>query len=284
MTVLKVLRARPTLFFRLSGIGVADFNTLVSTLHPIWLDSEARRLSRKDRQRAIGGGMNYRLDFAEQLLLCLICYRTYTSHAFMGLLFTVSSPTVCRRVRAMTALMAGHFRMPERRVKLSKSEKDDLLYLMIDGTGRPVQRPSSRSKRKSKYSGKKKRHTASHQIITDNKKRILAVGPAHHGSKHDKRIYDEAGVDKPPDVLAPGDSGYLGTTLEIPLKSSKKNPLTKEEKDYNTWHAKLRVGVGHGICRMKKFRIFADIHRNNQQKNMIARTVGALANLNLKTA
>jgi len=284
MNVLKVLRARPTLFFRLSGIRVADFNTLVSTLHPIWLDSEARRLSRKDRQRAIGGGMTYRLEFSEQLLLCLIYYRSYTSHAFMGLLFTVSSPTVCRRVRAMTALMAGHFRMPERRVKLSKAEKDDLLYLMIDGTERPVQRPSNRSKRRSKYSGKKKRHTASHQIITDNKKRILAVGPAQHGRKHDKRIYDEARVDKPPDVLALGDLGYLGTTLEIPLKSSKKTPLRKEEKDDNTWHAKLRVGVEHGICRMKKFKIFADIHRNNQQKNMIAKNVGALANLNLKTA
>ncbi len=284
MKVLKVLRARPELFFRLSGIGLADFEALVARLYPIWSANERNRLSRRGRQRAIGGGRKYHLQFAEQLLLCLIYYRTYTSHAFMGLLFTVSSPTVCRRVRAMTALMAGHFRMPERRVKLSKSEKDELLYLMIDGTERPVQRPSSRSKRKSKYSGKKKCHTASHQIITDNKKRILAVGPAHHGRKHDKRIYDEARVDKPPDVLALGDLGYLGTTLEIPLKSSKKKPLTKEEKDYNTWHAKLRVGVEHGICRMKKFKIFADIHRNNQQKNMIAKNVGALANLNLKTA
>ena len=171
--------------------------------------------------------------------------------------------------------------MPERRVKLSKAEKDELLYLMIDGTERPVQRPS---RRKSQYSGKKKRHTASHQIITDNKKRILAVGPAHHGRKHDKRIYDETRVDRPPDILVLGDLGYLGTTLEIPLKASKKKPLTKQEKDYNTWHAKLRVGVEHAIGRLKKFKIFSDIHRNNQQKNMIAKNVGALANLNLKTA
>ena len=167
---------------------------------------------------------------------------------------------------------------------MSKAEKDDLLYLMIDGTERPIQRPMKPSARKATYSGKKKRHTVSHQIITDDKKRILAVGPAHHGRKHDKRIYDEARVDKPPDVLALGDSGYLGTTLEIPLKASKKKPLTKEQKDYNTWHAKLRIGVEHGIGRMKKFRIFADIHRNNQQQNMIAKNVGALANLNLKTA
>ena len=84
-----------------------------------------------------GRGMSYRLKFAEQLLLCLIYYRTYTSHAFMGLLFNVSSPTVWRRTRAMSELMAGYFQMPERKIKLSACEKDDLLYLMVDGTERP---------------------------------------------------------------------------------------------------------------------------------------------------
>lgn len=283
MKVLNVLTARPTLFFRLSGIRLTDFNTLVSTLHPIWLESEEQRLSHKNRKRAIGGGMNYRLEFAEQLLLCLMSYRTYTTHVFMGLVFNVSSPTVCRRIQAMTKLMAGHFRMPERKVKLSEEEQADLLYLMIDGTERPVRHPKKPSAGKAKYSGKKKKHTASHQIITDDKKRILAVGCAHHGRKHDKRIYDETRIDRPPDILVLGDLGYLGTTLEIPLKKSKKNPLTTEEQDYNTWHSKLRIGVEHGIGRMKKFNIFADIHRNNRQQNMIAKNVGALANLNLKT-
>lgn len=284
MSVLSVLRARPELFFRLCGIRLADFDALVCQLHPLWLAQENQRLSRKDRQRAIGGGRKYRLQFAEQMLLCLIYYRTYASQAFVGLLFNASSPTVSRRVCSMTTLIAGHFAMPERKIKLSTKEQNDLLYLMIDGTERPVQRPKTPSKRKAKYSGKKKRHTASHQIITDDKKRILAVGPAQHGRKHDKRIYDEARVDKPPGVLVLGDLRYLGTSLEVPIKASKNYPLTKEQKTYNTWHAKLRIGVEHGICRMKKFRIFAETHRNNRQINRIAKNVGALANLNLKTA
>ncbi len=284
MAVLKVLRARPELFFRLSGIRLADFDALVFQLHPIWLAQEKRRLSRANRQRAIGGGRKFRLQLAEKLLLCLIYYRTYASQAFVGLLFNTSSPTVSRCVCAMTTLMAGHFAMPERKIKLSTHERNNLLYLMIDGTERPVQRPNKPSKRKAKYSGKKKRHTASHQIITDDKKRILAVGPAQHGRKHDKRIYDEARVEKPPGVLVLGDLGYLGTSLEVPLKASKNHPLTKEQKTYNTWHAKLRIGVEHGICRMKKFNIFSDIHRNNGQADMIAKNVAALANLNLKTA
>ncbi|MCP3972167.1 MAG: transposase family protein, partial [Rhodobacteraceae bacterium] len=52
------------------------------------------------------------------------------------------------------------------------------------------------------------------------------VGPAQAGRKHDKRIYDEARVDKPPGVLVLGDRGYLGTPLEVPLKASKNHPLS----------------------------------------------------------
>ncbi len=181
----------------------------------------------------------------------------------------------------MTTVMAGHFATPERRIKLSAQERNDLPYPVIDGTGRPVQRPGTPSRRKARYSGKKKRHTAPHRIITDDRKSILAVGPAQPGRKHDRRIYDETRVDKPPGVPVPGDPGYPGTSLEVPLKASKNHPLTK---DYNTWHAKLRIGAEHGICRMKKFGIFADTHRNNGQADMIARNAAALANLNLKTA
>ena len=96
---------------------------------------------------------------------------------------------------------------------------------------------------KDKIFWQEKRHTASRQVITDDKKQIQAIGPAHHGSEHDKRIYNETRIARPPGVLALGDLGYMRTTLEIPLKTSKKKPLTKAELEYNTWHSKLRIGV-----------------------------------------
>jgi len=284
MATLDILRRRPGLFFNLSGIRVGDFEDLARETYPLWLESERRRLSYKGRVRAIGAGMKYRLAFEAQLLMCLIYYRTYVSHVFLGLLFGISSPTVCRRNRDMTKLLAGHFRMPERKIKLTDEEKDDLLYLMVDSTERPVYRAKSSKKRKENYSGKKKRHTAVHQIITDDNKRILAVGSAQKGSRHDKKIFDEARVLRPPDILVLGDLGYLGTDFEIPIKKSKNKPLTNQDKSYNQWHSSLRVGVEHAIGRMKKFRIFADIHRGNTLENMIAKNVAALANINLKLA
>lgn len=284
MKILEVLLARPSLFFNLAGIRISDFDNLVRQTYPLWLESEHHRLSYKGRKRAIGAGRKHHLLFEAQLLMCLIYYRTYISHVFLGLLFGVSSPTVCRRNRDMTRLLSGHFSMPERKIKLTDDEKDDLLYLMVDGTERPVRRAKRPGKRKKNYSGKKKRHTVVHQIVTDSDKRILAVGPAQYGAKHDKKIFDESRVVKPPDMLVLGDLGYLGTNFEIPLKKSKKKPLTKADKNYNYWHSSLRIGVEHAIGRMKKFNIFAAIHRGNGLQNMIAKNVAALANINLKLA
>ena len=59
MKTLKVLRRRQALFFRLSGIRVADFDGLVKRTYPLWQTRERQRLSRAGRQRGIGAGMKY---------------------------------------------------------------------------------------------------------------------------------------------------------------------------------------------------------------------------------
>ncbi len=48
---LKILQARPDLFFRVSGIGLADFTTLVAALEPVWRKQEHKRLSRAEIHR-----------------------------------------------------------------------------------------------------------------------------------------------------------------------------------------------------------------------------------------
>ena len=282
MKALKVLKKQPRLFYRLSGIRLSDFEQLVLEVKPLWEAHNLRRLSREDRKRAIGAGRRYRLGFEEMLLLCLIYYRTYINHEFLGLIFGVSDSTSIRATNTISKLLAGHFNMPERKVRLSEEEKQDLLYLIIDGTERPVQRPKTAKDRKRHYSGKKKRHTHVHQIVTDNRGRILACGPAQQGRKHDKKIYDDSQLEKPPDTLVLGDLAYQGTSCEVPIKKSKNRPLSRKDKSYNRWFNSMRITAEHAIGRMKKFNIFSDISRGNRHENMIAKNIAGLANMNLK--
>ena len=282
--VLQILKKQPRLFFRLSGIHISDFDTLVVQTRPLWESHNLKRLSRQGRKRAMGAGHPFKLSYEEMVLVCLIYYRTYLTHEFLGLIFGISDSTSIRMVNTITKILSAHFRMPERKVRLSDDEKQELIYLVIDGTERPVQRPQKSSERKKHYSGKKKRFTYSHQIIVDNDKRILSCGPAQQGGKHDKKIHDESKLDKPPDLLCLGDLGYLGTSCETPVKKPKNKLLSKQDKAYNRWFNGMRIKAEHAICRMKKFNIFSDINRANQHHNMIAKNVAALANINLKTA
>ncbi len=282
MRTFKILKKQPRLFFRLSGIRVSDFDDIAEKILPLWEAHNHQRLSRPHRQRAIGGGPSHKLSFEEMLLLCLIYYRTYINHEFLGLIFSVSDSTSIRTANTMTKLLAGHFQMPERRLALSEDDKEQLIYLIVDGTERPCQRPKKSKGRKKIYSGKKKRFTHKHQIVVDDKKRIRACGPVHPGRKHDKTLYDQSHLDKPPDTLLLGDLAYVGTNCEVPIKKTKNQNLSQEQKDYNKWFNSMRVKVEHGIGRMKKFNIFSDISRGNRHENMIAKNVAALANINLK--
>ena len=104
--------------------------------------------------------------------------------------------------------------MPECRIKLSEEERNEIFFLILDGSEqeklRPKLRPKSKALRKRDYSGKKKCFTKSHQIITDDKGTILCVWKAKEGRQHDKRIYDDSGVVKAPGIKVLADLGYLG--------------------------------------------------------------------------
>ena len=55
---------------------------------------------------------------------------------------------------------------------------------MIDGTQRPIQRPQEQHRHKDHYSGKKKRHTRKHLILTNRERRVLVLSKAREGKVH----------------------------------------------------------------------------------------------------
>ena len=69
----------PAKLLRFTGFDIFQFKVLSSQPKPLWEEEEElKRLSRKNRIRAIGSGRKYRLSSIEdKLLLILIFYRTY---------------------------------------------------------------------------------------------------------------------------------------------------------------------------------------------------------------
>jgi hypothetical protein len=71
------------------------------------------------------------------------------------------------------------------------------------------------------------------------------------------------------------DLGYLDIERDfpeqllstLPYKKNRNQPeISQEEKEYNRIHSNKRIIVEHTICRLKKYRILADVFRNKLRK------------------
>ncbi len=154
------LQRSPKAFRQLTGITPAAFDRLLADLTPRYEQAEARRKDRPGRRRKPGAGRKHALVMADRLLMLLIYYRTYTTHAFLGFLFGVDDSAVGRNINPLQPLLAGIFRIPERRVTL---DPEDIRELFFDATERPTRRPAVGQREY--YSGKKKRHTIKTQVV-----------------------------------------------------------------------------------------------------------------------
>jgi hypothetical protein len=274
----------PDAFRQLTGITPDAFDRLLAELEPRYQQADTRRKTRHPRQRKPGAGRKFALPLADRLLMLLMYYRTYTTHAFLGFLFAIDDSSVCRNINPLQPLLAGIFRIPERRIEL---EPDEIRELFFDATERAIPRPSRRQKRF--YSGKKRRHTLKHQVVVVRKRkragqrrrvRVVAVSPAFPGRTHDKKIYDRTGAVCPRGVKRTGDTAYLGTGLCTPRRRPPKGQLTARQKAGNRRVSRRRIVVEHGIGKMKVWRIAAERYRNPRRRHtLIIKNVAGLHNL-----
>ena len=281
------LRRSPNAFRQLTGITPIVFDQLLVDLTPRYEQAEVKRKNRPGRQRQLGAGRKHALILADRLLMLLIYYRTYTTHAFLGFLFGVDDSAVSRNINPLQPLLAGIFRIPERRVKLDPEEMRELFF---DATERPTRRPTQGQQEF--YSGKKKRHTIKNQVVTARRTkapgagkkpqrlRIAAVSESFPGSVHDKKVYDEARVITPPDARRTGDTAYIGTSLETPSRKPRGGELTARQKEANRVVSRRRIVVEHSIGKMKVWRIASERYRNvTRRHTLIMKNVAGLHNL-----
>jgi hypothetical protein len=133
----RLLRS-PATFRRLTGLTPVAFHRLLADVAAARDRDRDRRAARPGRRRRPGAGRKPALPPADQLALALLYYRTYAPHVVLGFLFGVDDSTVCRTIRRIEPLLAGVFRIPERRVALSPDEVRELFF---DSTERPTGRP-----------------------------------------------------------------------------------------------------------------------------------------------
>lgn len=275
------LRRQRDTFRSVSGLSVEKFDELFARFRPAWEALRERRLTKRERQRAFGGGRRHDLALEDQLLVTLIYYRHYTPHRFLEFLFGLDHTNIGRTIRAITPVLNSLFKVSEHRADPGEGlDAEGLGTLFFDATEQPIQRPADRGGQKRFYSGKKKRHTLKHQLVVDQHGKIRAVSPTYPGKVHDKRVYDRERTQTFPGSLRKGDLGYLGTLLLIPHKKPKGKSLTDEQKQQNRRHASERIVVEHVIGKMKVFKIVSERFRNPIKSHSgIFKNVAGLYNL-----
>lgn len=92
-----------------------------------------------------------------------------------------------------------------------------------------------------------------------------------NGKKHDFKLFKESRVRWVKGIRGLVDSGYTGikhlqTHTGVPKKSSKKRPLTKEEKRENRKISSERALNENVIGMLKRFKIITDRYRNRRKR------------------
>ena len=110
-------------------------------------------------------------------------------------------------------------------------------------------------------------------MVNDQGITIHKLGHKKVRRGHDYDVYKENRPVTPKNVVTVVDLGYLGIEKDfpeqlsaLPFKKKRNQELSHEEKKYNKNHSRRRIVIEHTICRLKKYRILADVFRNKLRK------------------
>ena len=290
-----VLAKKPLIFRNFTGVEVAEFDALNSKIKEKYDAYEQKRLARENRKRAVGAGHPFKLSLTNRILTLLLYYHLYPSSTLLGYLVDLSQTSVLKDIRNLEPLVGETLPLPKKQQekvkRLQTIAEVEAMFpgfkAAIDATDQEIPRPKAKLKRKTHYSGKRKKHTVKTQI-TVNQAGLIVHKTAHvAGSTHDYSLFKHSRPHLPDSVQAILDLGYKGIkkdypklNCEVPFKKQspgrgkrgvKAQELTAEQKAFNSRLSRDRIVVEHDISRLKKFHIWADEFRN-RLKNYDAMT------------
>ena len=275
------LSRHPNVFQKCTGLTVALFDQLVDEVLPWYGEAEERRLSSRQRQRAIGGGHPFELRLRDHVLLTVIWLRLYPIHEVLAYLFGISDSTVSRLIERVLPILEASgrdgMRLPDPGRKRRRQLPDLLhdipeLSVIVDSFEQRVQRPPDDD---SHYSGKKKQHTLKSQLAVDSDTgRIVDVSDSVPGPTADIKLLQASGLLErlPDEVGVGGDLAYLKLAkLRQHGFSPRRKPRGKErppeDVDYNRAFSQFRIVVEQTIGQVRRFQSVTATDRNHRRQH-----------------
>lgn len=265
------------LFKAITGMTYAEFTALLPSFEEAL--KQATRTDSDLRQRQEGGGRKHTLLTGREKLFFTVFYvKCYATFDVLAWLFEVDRAQTHRWVTTslpvLEAALGRKAVLPAR--KIASVEEflrrfPQVKEVFVDGTERPIRRPTGYEAQKPYYSGKKKDHRVKNIVGSTPKKRILVLSDTFPGHLHDKTGANTQGIFDPipPDVLVHIDLGFLGVPKErptgqfsLPEKKPKGHPLSADANARNQQKASRRVLVEHALGGVKRLRAVADRLRN----------------------
>lgn len=263
--------------FALTGQSRHAFESLVPEF--AWNLNESLRTRRPvvERKRKYGAGHPRILDTSEkQLFAVLFFLKSYMTYDVLGFILDMDGSTACRNIgiylTSLEKTLKRKVLLPVR--KISSPEEffkqfPEAKEVFADAYERMTQKPVSLRRRKKLYSGKKKATTRKTMVVTDSKKHVMVLSPTNSGRRHDKRLADKYDIIKqlPQQIPLYVDTGFQGIQKThpdcyIPMKSTRRHPLTREQKEMNQLISSIRVVVEHAIAGIKRYKAARDIYRH----------------------
>lgn len=271
------------------------------------------------RQRQAGAGRKFRHALRERLLLALFWLRTYPTLELLGFFFDLDKTSaednlkdVLATLETLATFALEHPDKSRRKIRTMQQMMDAFpdVAVVIDAKEQRIQRPKTKKPdptttaqapdtatavevpenvQKPYYSGKKKCHTLKSQIGVRPDGQIVAVSESvPGGANHDLTLLRQS---KLLDTLDAGeaammDKGYDGitkdypdTTLYLPFKARRNQPLSEEQKAYNRFLSSYRIVVEHTNAQLNVFQVLAQTYRHTRASHtQIVRIVAALVN------
>ncbi|MCL5068125.1 MAG: transposase, partial [Thaumarchaeota archaeon] len=194
------LAKRPSQFKSFTGLDVAEFDSLYSTIESRYEEFEQKRLSsRSDRKRGIGAGRPFAHPLKDRFLMLLVYYRLYITSILVGYLFDLDQTNVLRDIRRLEPLAKECLPLPKkiyegtRRARTLEEVEEYFpgFIAIVDSFEQEIPRPQNKRRRKSYYSGKRKKHTVKTQLAVNKEGLIFHRTDHVRGRRHDYDLFKE---------------------------------------------------------------------------------------------